>query len=285
MWYGRALEHGGSMKWVLWHHHHRSHPLALALTLYHFLLPVHPTKRMVMMRAFGPTKLTIGLFWNDSFPTKEYTLARVKALIETHWLQGLKAEELGIQFVWEADPKRAAVRIYFHDESSDTYSAVGRECLLKPSEEVTNSTLTVTFASLLLRCSCVYCVLIVLQATTVIGVAGKKEQEIDAEILHEFGHVLGFEHEHQHPLRPFKWNEAVVKADPRFKHQNNWDEKKVREQILDPVEKQLSKIAEFYDPESIMNYSYPGSWIIANSDGKGMCLAFCRGTAVTSIDL
>ncbi len=89
--------------------------------------------------------------------------------------------------------------------------------------------------------------------------------------------MLGFEHEHQHPQRPFTWNETVVLADPRFRpsaedKQNDgtkvWTPARIKEQILDSIEKGISKTgAEFYDPESIMHYDFPATWI---KDGVSM---------------
>ena len=81
-------------------------------------------------------------------------------------------------------------------------------------------------------------------------------------VLHEFGHVLGLEHEHQSTFdntinwnykKLYKWADEVL----------HWTEKDVKEQILDPLEESEGTS---YDPESIMLYYYPA---YLTKDGKG----------------
>ncbi|WP_337176044.1 M12 family metallopeptidase [Paludisphaera sp.] len=80
-------------------------------------------------------------------------------------------------------------------------------------------------------------------------------QEFSRVILHEFGHALGFVHEHMRPDRPIVWDEAaanrVFGAPP-----NNWSPSTVREQIINvykggPIE------SGAFDPSSIMMYQFP----------------------------
>lgn len=74
--------------------------------------------------------------------------------------------------------------------------------------------------------------------------------------LHEFGHVLGFEHEHKRHDKPWTWNLPVVYADNAA---YGWDKAMVDAQIvsvLDPA-----KVwATAFDLKSIMLYSYPSTW-------------------------
>jgi len=77
-------------------------------------------------------------------------------------------------------------------------------------------------------------------------------------ILHEFGHMVGFAHEHQNPQGGIVWNEAAVIADlsgaPNF-----WDEATIRHNVLDKY--RLDQIiGTAFDPASIMLYAFPGTW-------------------------
>jgi len=73
-------------------------------------------------------------------------------------------------------------------------------------------------------------------------------------VLHEFGHVLGLEHEHQSPFyNTIDWN--YKKLYKWAKKTINFTEDDVKVQILDPLE---NVEGTSYDPESIMLYYYPG---------------------------
>jgi hypothetical protein len=72
-------------------------------------------------------------------------------------------------------------------------------------------------------------------------------------VLHEFGHALGAEHEHQHPQANIPWNEPeVLKEYAGSGHSEEY----VRRNILDRYE-----AADFsysgYDPQSVMHYNVP----------------------------
>lgn len=68
-------------------------------------------------------------------------------------------------------------------------------------------------------------------------------------VLHEFGHALGFEHEHSSPEARIEWNEAAVLASYN------------RTFIQDEIERNFFKVAcdatvrSPYDLKSIMNYA------------------------------
>jgi len=79
--------------------------------------------------------------------------------------------------------------------------------------------------------------------------------------LHELGHVLGMEHEHQNPFAGIKWNEQAV-YDSLEKPPNRWNHQTTFHNILeklDPTQVQGSK----WDPESIMEYEFEGGLIAA----------------------
>ncbi|MFO0938145.1 MAG: hypothetical protein U0798_16700 [Gemmataceae bacterium] len=97
------------------------------------------------------------------------------------------------------------------------------------------------------------------QPTLVLGV---NERNLDRlalkrHALHEFGHAIGFIHEHQNPTGGIKWNEKRVIEDN--KKLNNWNEAKTRANILDEY-KGGSLNGSAFDSQSIMLYSFPKEW-------------------------
>jgi hypothetical protein len=94
--------------------------------------------------------------------------------------------------------------------------------------------------------------------TMTLGFGESRPEDWKRHVLHEFGHVLGFSHEHQSPAARIIWNEKTVlkyymSLDPP------WTERQVRENILNPPppkNKDKSMWTKF-DPLSIMLYSIP----------------------------
>ena len=86
-------------------------------------------------------------------------------------------------------------------------------------------------------------------------------------VLHEFGHALGLDHEHQSPYgNTINWNEEAV--------YNEYDAKTTEEKALiyDQIIKRYDKSdvsGTVFDPKSIMLYFYPAS---LTTDGKGTTL-------------
>ena len=76
---------------------------------------------------------------------------------------------------------------------------------------------------------------------------------------HEFGHAIGLAHEHQNPAGGIEWNESVVLHDLAGPP-NNWDEAKIRHNVLDKYRSDQIKGTAF-DPDSIMLYFFPGNWV------------------------
>lgn len=80
-------------------------------------------------------------------------------------------------------------------------------------------------------------------------------------VLHEFGHALGFEHEHQHPWsqceQQFDWKAIVAElAGPP----NGWSEPEINFNM-----RQLSAdglVLSEFDPKSIMLYSFPATFYV-----------------------
>jgi len=85
----------------------------------------------------------------------------------------------------------------------------------------------------------------------------------DGTILHEFGHVLGLWHEHQHIDSKIQWNKQII-YDYYSKH-FNWSKEKVDYNILDRYQDD-DYLAFDYDEKSIMHYDFKA--ILA---GKNIC--------------
>ena len=71
-------------------------------------------------------------------------------------------------------------------------------------------------------------------------------------VLHEFGHALGFAHEHQNKNAPIQWNEKGVLD--YYAAKSGWSEGRTKRNILKPLSEDLYNFSEF-DPESIMLYA------------------------------
>jgi predicted Zn-dependent protease len=88
--------------------------------------------------------------------------------------------------------------------------------------------------------------------TMTIGFAGENSESTAGTVLHEFGHALGLNHEHQHPDNPLVFNEQRTYEE--FRRRGLTDE-----QIKLFVTKPLSRenlIFLGYDPDSIMQYGF-----------------------------
>jgi hypothetical protein len=75
--------------------------------------------------------------------------------------------------------------------------------------------------------------------------------------IHEIGHTIGFEHEHQNPVAGIEWNKAAVYQEFSGPP-NNWKKKEIDVNILDKIPaNQLT--GSNWDPKSIMEYQFnPG---------------------------
>jgi hypothetical protein len=82
------------------------------------------------------------------------------------------------------------------------------------------------------------------------------EAEFTRLVLHEFGHALGFEHEHQHP-----WSRCADEFDmPAIVRElsgppNNWDSETIEHNMKE--ESAENKVLSKFDPKSIMLYNFP----------------------------
>ena len=75
--------------------------------------------------------------------------------------------------------------------------------------------------------------------------------------LHELGHVLGMEHEHQSPFAGIKWHEQAV-YDSLAQPPNSWNHATTYHNILEKLSPQQVQ-GSAWDPDSIMEYEFePG---------------------------
>lgn len=73
--------------------------------------------------------------------------------------------------------------------------------------------------------------------------------------LHEFGHALGFHHEHQSPESPIIWNKPAVYRDMALL---GWNQAKVDANVFYQYDRRAEATA--FDAQSVMGYPIPGHW-------------------------
>jgi len=132
---------------------------------------------------------------------------------------------VNIQFVKVSDPSQAEIKISFSETGS--WSAIGTDALGR-------------------------------QVSMNLGWLTPSTADIEYHrvVLHEFGHVLGFGHEHQLPNgNPIIWNTDVVYAYYEGKP-NFWTPEEVDENVLRQYSADLL-IGGHFDPKSIMLYAIP----------------------------
>lgn len=86
----------------------------------------------------------------------------------------------------------------------------------------------------------------------------RQESEFQRVILHEFGHALGFVHEHMRPDRPITWDVAALRR--YCATYFGWGAQMVQDQIVatyQPRDPRVGLLASGFDPLSIMMYQYP----------------------------
>jgi hypothetical protein len=160
--------------------------------------------------------------------TSHFSVPDVQADAIRHALATWKAVGIGLEFKEVTQLSEAEVRIGYSTTDGSSASAVGRDVLNIPLNEPT----TVYGWDL----------------TTPYG---------RGTALHELGHVIGMEHEHQNPFAGIKWHEeAVYKslgAPP-----NNWSRQTTFQNILEKLDVQQVQ-GSGWDPDSIMEYEFePG---------------------------
>ncbi|MGY4761198.1 M12 family metallopeptidase [Paenibacillus caseinilyticus] len=93
------------------------------------------------------------------------------------------------------------------------------------------------------------------------------DKEFSRTVLHEFGHALGFVHEHLHPDIEIPWDkEQVYKF--YMGPPNNWDKESVDHNIFKKYKKTQTNFSDF-DPKSIMIYRIPNDFTIGDYEVLG----------------
>lgn len=78
--------------------------------------------------------------------------------------------------------------------------------------------------------------------------------------LHEIGHTLGLEHEHQNPFSGIVWNESAVREYFRGEP-NHWDDTEIDHNILNKLAAESVKGSN-WDPNSVMEYEFEAGLIV-----------------------
>ena len=85
---------------------------------------------------------------------------------------------------------------------------------------------------------------------------------------HEWGHAIGFLHEHQHGSRTFVLNKEVIYAELALPP-NNWSKAEVDHNIISIYDASVVDAFHGYDGESVMLYELPDRWFIGGVGTKG----------------
>ena len=86
----------------------------------------------------------------------------------------------------------------------------------------------------------------------------------EVQVLHEFGHVLGLQHEHNHP-KGIKWNrKSVYKS--MSGPPNNWDKATIDSNMFGKWDPSTYPVQKPFDPISVMAYQMPKDWTALDTD-------------------
>jgi hypothetical protein len=179
--------------------------------------------------------LSVGSKWVNQtvlhycfFTTGHFAVPKTQATaVRTAWATW-KAVGIGLEFTEVSKLSEAEVRIGYSEADGSSASGVGRDILHIPLN----------------------------QPTTVYGWS-LTTQYGRGTALHELGHVIGMEHEHQNPYAGIKWHEQAV-YDSLAKPPNSWNHATTFHNILEKLSPQQVQ-GSSWDPDSIMEYEFePG---------------------------
>ena len=164
------------------------------------------------------------------FTSGPYAVPQVQADAVRDAFAQWKAIGIGLNFQEVQQLSEAEVRVGYSLAEGVSQSAVGREVLTIPLDEPTTQygwDLTTKYGR---------------------GTA-----------LHELGHVLGMEHEHQNPFAGIKWHEQAV-YDSLAQPPNKWSHATTYRNILEKLSPQDVE-GSSWDPDSIMEYEFEAGLI------------------------
>ena len=169
---------------------------------------------------WAPGQVITLRFMEDDVELEE----RVKKYAE-EWLQ-----YANLEFLWVDPQRESQIRIAF--EEGGSWSYIARDNLL-----VYKDTKTMNFGWL---------------RSTLQDYEDKDEaeKEIRRVVMHEFGHMLGLQHEQVNPANNIPWNEAELLA---YHAEFGWTIENVRNTYTRKFDKPDATYSR-YDPESIMHY-------------------------------
>jgi hypothetical protein len=162
------------------------------------------------------------------FKSGHFAVPKVQADAVRRAFKTWKDVGIGLEFTEVAQLSEAEVRVGYSEADGSSASAVGRDVLRVPLNEPT----TVYGWNL----------------NTAYG---------RGTALHELGHVLGMEHEHQNPFAGIVWHEEAVYT-ALAKPPNRWNRTTTYHNILEKLNPQQIQ-GSAWDPDSIMEYEFePG---------------------------
>jgi hypothetical protein len=164
------------------------------------------------------------------FTSDHFAVPKVQADAVREAFAKWKAIGIGLDFQEVSQLSEAEVRIGYSEADGSSASQVGRDVLKVPANQPTTRygwDLTSKYGS---------------------GTA-----------LHEIGHVLGMEHEHQNPFAGIQWHEDAVYASLEAPP-NSWDRQTTFHNILEKLTPQQVQGSQ-WDPDSIMEYEFEAGLI------------------------